>query len=253
MPQTFDEFLDRYPRYIESWARRRLNGQGVEEDIEDWTQELIIHMKYLPPTSKHRAEGKTDVIQTFDPFSQYGASERRWRNYVNYCIANKYNTIFGKKTKNPVCRPGNIALVADYQTGDHQHVQGEATDEYIYSKSEYLTNATNREETKQQNIFFTKKYIEYVKEHDETVYPVLEAVYLAGSSSDTIKEFCKTCKRLATTVELSEGQHEGHTVGLTQKEFNRARNRLKQLATHFMKQKPPPKPRNRAVDDEESE
>lgn len=122
-------------------------------------------------------------------------------------------------------------------------MQGEATDEYIYSKSEYLTNATSREETKQENIFLTRKFIEYVKEHDEAVYPILEAVYIAGSSSDTIREFCRTCKRLATTVELTEGKHKGHTVGMTQKEFNRARNRLKQLATHFVKQKAPPKSR----------
>ncbi len=233
VPKNFEEFLERYPKYLETWVRRRLSGQGMEEDIEDWCQELIIHMKYLPPKSKHRTIGKTDVIETFDPFAQYGASERRWRSYVNFCLANKYNTIHGKRTKNPVCRPGNMSLVAE----TNPEIHGEVTDEYIYSKSEYFVEATNREEQKQEDKFFARSFIRFVEEHDPTVFPVLEAVYEAGSSADTIKEFCQTCKRLATTVELGKGQHEGHEIGMTAKDFNRARNRLKQLAVTFTKQR----------------
>ena len=235
VPKNFDEFVERYPKYIGTWVRRRLNGQGIEEDIEDWCQDLVIHMKYLPPKSKHRNLGKSDVIETFDPFAQYGASERRWRSYVNYCLTNKYNTIFGKRNKNPVCRAGNLSLVSETSPDMH----GEVTDEYIHSNSTFLSNASNREEKKQENQFFTHKFIEYVQAQDPDVFPVLEAVYVAGSSTDTIKEFCQTCKKLATTKELSDGEHEGHSVGMTPKEFNRARNRLKQLAGLFLKHRNP--------------
>ena len=109
----------------------------------------------------------------------------------------------------------------------------------IFNTRKLFSGVKQREDYAKENIFFAQKFVEYVKEHDESVYPVLEALYEAGSSSDTIKEFCQTCKRLATTVELNKGIHKGHVVGITQKEFNRARNRLKQLAAHFVKQKPP--------------
>jgi hypothetical protein len=99
-------------------------------------------------------------------------------------------------------------------------------------------DATNREEMNKEKRFFTQKFIKYVKDHDEAVYPVLMAIYESGSSSDTIKEFCKTCKKLATTMEIHNGSHIGHEVGITPKEFNRAKNKLKQLANHFMEQKP---------------
>jgi hypothetical protein len=234
VPKDFTEFTDRFPRYLERWVRSRLHGQGIEEDIEDWQQELIIHMKYLPPTSKHRALGMTDVIQTFNPFAQYGASERRWRSYVNMVMANKFNTIHGKRNKNPVCRPGNMSIVSETNPETH----GEVTDEYAYSKSSYLTEASNREEKKQEDIFFAHKFIEFVHTTDPEIFPVLEAVYVAGSAADTIKEFCQTCKRLATTMEVKGGEHEGHEIGMTQKEFNRARNRLKQLAAQFIAPKP---------------
>jgi hypothetical protein len=231
VPQDFTEFTQRFPKYIDSWVRRRLGGQGIEEDIEDWRQELIIHLKYLPPTSKHRGLGKEDVVQTFNPFAQYGASERRWRHYINNCLANKFNTIHGKKIKNPVCRPGNLT-VASMTSPDHT---GEVSDEYVYSKSEYLSNATDREEKNKNDMSFAKRFFDYVQVVEPEVFPILEAVYIAGSSTDTVKEFCKTCSRLATTKERAEGLHTDHEIGLSQKEFNRARNRLKALGVAFLK------------------
>ena len=233
VPKDFDEFVECFPKFIDHWVRRRLNGQGIEEDIEDWCQDLMIHMKYLPPASKHRKAGKTDVFQTFDPFAQYGATERRWRSYINFCLANKYNTIHGKRTKNPVCRAGNLSLTSE----TNPEVHGEVTDEYVYSKSEYLTAATTREEKKMDDMHFVRAFTKYVMEHDPKVFPILMAVYEAGSSADTIKEYCHTCERLATTVELEEKEHEGHQIGMTAKEYNKARNRLKQLVTLFQKQR----------------
>lgn len=231
VPKDFEEFIDRFPKLIENWVRRRLSGQGVEEDIEDWCQDLMIHLKYLPPASKHRKAGKTDVFQTFDPFSQYGATERRWRNYINYCLANKYNTIHGKRSKNPVCRAGNLSLASE----TNPEVHGEVTDEYVYGKSEYLMTATTREEKKQEDTTFTRTFARYVQKQDPKVFPILMAVYEAGSSADTVKDYCRTCEQLATTMELRQGAHEGHDIGITAKEYNKARNRIRQLAVSFSK------------------
>jgi len=112
-------------------------------------------------------------------------------------------------------------------------------DTHVHSNSTILSNATDREDKKAENTYFTHKFVAYVQAQDPEVFPVLEAIYVAGSSTDTIKEFCQTCKKLATTKELELGEHEGHEVGMSPKEFNRARNRLKQLAGMFLKHRNP--------------
>ena len=112
VPRDFDEFYERYPKYVLNWVKKRLNRFAIDDDVEDWTQDLLIHMKFLPQGSKHRqvgangrVNGCSDVIETFNPYQQYGASERRFRNYINFCLANKFNTVQSKRQKNPVCRP----------------------------------------------------------------------------------------------------------------------------------------------------
>jgi hypothetical protein len=72
------------------------------EDIEDWTQDLCAHMSSLPATSKYRNSGKRDVIQRFDPFRHHGASLPRFLNYVNRCLANKFQTIHACHMKDPI-------------------------------------------------------------------------------------------------------------------------------------------------------
>jgi hypothetical protein len=59
-------------------------------------------MSSLPATSKYRNSGKRDVIQSFDPFRHYGASLPRFLNYVNRCLANKFQTIHACHMKHPI-------------------------------------------------------------------------------------------------------------------------------------------------------
>lgn len=110
VPKDFNEFYERCPKYILNWVKKRLNRFTVDADVEDWAQDLIIHMKYLPQTSKHREAGKEDVIQTFDPMKLYGANEARFRSYINRCLANKFMTCYVKQVKNPVCRIETVSL-----------------------------------------------------------------------------------------------------------------------------------------------
>src|SRR5208337_1709599 len=98
VPKDFAELYARFPNYIRNWVKKRLGRYTVDDDVQDWTQDLILHMKYLPANSKHRQPGANgrpngcqDVVETFNPYSQYGASERRWRYYINYCLGNKFN------------------------------------------------------------------------------------------------------------------------------------------------------------------
>src|SRR5271166_648971 len=60
-PRNFEEFWERWPNYIINWTKKRLHKHIVDEDVEDWEMDLLMHMKYLPERSKWRALGKMDV------------------------------------------------------------------------------------------------------------------------------------------------------------------------------------------------
>ena len=110
VPKNFDEFHERFPQYVRNWVNRHVDRSTPKEDVEDWTQDLLIHLRCLPATSKHREAGKQDIVQTFDPHKHYGANSARFFNYINLCLGNKFRTIYSKRMKNPLCRPGNLSL-----------------------------------------------------------------------------------------------------------------------------------------------
>ena len=110
VPKDFAEFHERFPQYVRNWVRRHADRSTPKEDVEDWTQDLLIHLRCLPATSKHREAGKEDIVQTFDPLKHYGASSARFFNYINLCLGNKFRTMRSTRMKDAICRPGNLSL-----------------------------------------------------------------------------------------------------------------------------------------------
>jgi hypothetical protein len=223
VPRDFDEFYDRYPKYVLNWVKKRLNRFVVDEDVEDWTQDLLIHMKWLPQGSKHRLPGANgrpdgcmDVVETFDPYQQYGASERRFRNYINFCLANKFNTVQSKRQKNPVCRPGNIAFGVSLDEADPTT----SSDEFIHSNSQHLTTTAERVQKQHDDRLYTGEFKRYVRKEDPTVFPAIEALEACGPMGEAAEY-----------------------MGVTEQEFSRCRARLKQLAECFLKNQRAPKQR----------
>lgn len=218
VPKNFDEFYARYPHYIQNWVKRRLNKFAVDDDVEDWTQDLILHMRYLPIKSKHRqpganghVEGCRDVIETFDPVLQYGASERRFRNYLNFCLANKFLTVQAKKQKNPICRAGNIPFgsgSADENTND-MYGSGSG-DEFVHANSEYLANNSAKSQKQQDDRLLTNEFRAFVELNDPSALPAIDALQSTGS--------------------VAEG---AAFLGVEEGEYTRLRNRLKQLGQCF--------------------
>jgi hypothetical protein len=217
VPNDFLEFYERYPNYIRNWVKKRLARFTVDEDVEDWTQDLIIHMKYLPQTSKHRKPGAnervngcTDVIETFNPIQQYGASERRFRSYVNFCLANKFNTVYSKRNKNPICRQGNVTIVTNV---DPSHENGEynvVDDAYCHVHSDYLSTATARTAQQYENYLLASEFRRYVAAREPELAPVVDA------------------------IQHSSSQHEAaRSLSISETVFARHRARLKELAVSF--------------------
>ena len=226
VPSDFDEFYERYPKYVLNWVKKRLNRFQVDEDVEDWTQDLLIHMKFLPVTSKHRQPGANgreqgcqDVIETFNPIQQYGASERRFRNYINFCLANKFNTVQSKRQKNPVCRPGNIPF--GVSSGAHgEDIDLTQSDEYIHANSSHLKVVAERREKQNDDRHFTNQFKDFVKQNDPSVFPAIEALEATGPLAEAAS-----------------------FMGVSDQEFSRYRVRLKQLGECFVNDTEVPKQR----------
>lgn len=199
VPKDFSEFHGRFPQYVRNWVRRHVDGSAGPEDLKDWTQDLLLHLASLPPTSKYRKIGKTDVVQTFDPSRHYGASQPRFQNYINLCLSNKFRTMHVARLKNPLCHPGNLCL-SEHDDGE---VWGHASDEYCHSHSEQLRNSRQILEKRQEARFAILEFAQFVHRMDSDSLPALDAMYASASQAEacallhmTEYRFLLSCNRL---------------------------------------------------------
>jgi len=125
VPRDFEEFHERFPHYVRHWVNRHVGGSAPREDVEDWTQDLLIHLIHLPSTSKHRETGKEDIVQTFDPHKHYGANQARFQNYINLCLTNKFRSLYARRMKDALSQPGNVSLDTQRECGDPFSVSDE--------------------------------------------------------------------------------------------------------------------------------
>jgi hypothetical protein len=142
VPSDFEEFYERYPDYVRKWVSKHADRSAPKQDVEDWTQDLLIHLYHLPRTSKHREAGRNDIVQTFDPVKHYGANEARFRNYINLCLANKFRCMHSKRMKDVLCHPGNPSLDGQAEGEEFRSVD----DEYCHLHSAYLRQGAKASE-----------------------------------------------------------------------------------------------------------
>jgi hypothetical protein len=216
VPKNFDEFHERFPQYVRNWVNRHVDRSAPREDVEDWTQDLLIHLRYLPATSKHRQAGKQDIVQTFDPNKHHGANQARFQNYINLCLGNKFRTIYSKRMKNPLCRPGNLSLSTHFDETDRDQIG----DEFCHSHSAYLRKRCERQERQRDDKHRIGEFVDFVRRQDSDVLPAMGAIAATRTSGDG--------------AEL---------LGTTEADFCRMRSRLRQLGRCFLKSEPVPKQR----------
>jgi hypothetical protein len=216
VPKNFDEFHERFPQYVRNWIRRHVDASAQKEDVEDWTQDLLIHLQHLPPTSKHREAGKDDVIQTFDPVKHYGANQARFQSYINLCLTNKFRSLQSKRMKDALSQHGNISLDAQKEWDDQCSVD----DEYCHSHSEYLRESANASDSRDQTRAFLWEFVDFIRRRDLNVLPAVEALFLAQTQGAAAR-----------------------SLGITEAQFNRTRNRLLQLGRCFLSGEPVSKQR----------
>ena len=222
VPKNFDEFYTWKPDYVLNWVKKRLNRFVVDDEVEDWVQDLYIHIRYLPQGSEYRLPGANghsvgcqDVIETFNPIKQYGASERRFRNYINMVLAHKFLTVQNKHRKNPICKPGTVQL-----GGEETETEHATGDEFVHANSAFLSNLTNRAAKQHDDRLYTNQFKRFVWDNDPSLCSVLDALEITGTIGEAAKH-----------------------LGISDGEFTRYRNRLKQLGECFQNDTPVPKQR----------
>lgn len=232
IPKTFAEFYEKHPNYVRRWASKWLHKSEDDDAVRDWEQDLLLYLHYLPETSRARTpndrhpKGCTDVIQCFDPFRQYGASERRFRNYLNICLHNRSLTINGRQSKNPIYRRDNLAI----GTPDENDVVV-IDDEYVHSHSEALERKAEEASANVEKRILVKRFMEYVLDAQPELYDTLLAISETGTLRDAQE-----------------------VLGVDEATFNRDRKRIIQLKEAFMdggpvqKQRKPYKKRAKVVD-----
>jgi hypothetical protein len=199
VPKDFDEFYERFPQHIRHWVRKHADRFAQTEDLEDWTQELLIHLNSLSPTSKHRAAGKQDIVQTFDPHKHHGANAARFFNYINLCLGNKFRTIHSKRMKNPLCRTGNLSLTSHCEETDSDQVD----DEFCHAHSAHLRRSCQPQERQRNASHTLAEFVEFVRREDAGILPVMGAIAAnttPGAAAEMLgtrrADFCHARSRL---------------------------------------------------------
>lgn len=216
VPRDFEEFYDRFPDYVRTWVSKHADRLASKEDLEDWTQDLMIHLYHLPQRSRYREAGKKDIVETFDPLRHYGANEARFRNYMNLCLANRFRTMHSKRMKDALCGRTNLSLDG-YSDGEHPQ---SVDDGYCHSHSAYLERAVNAAEKQARDGAFLREFVAFVRREDPKALFTIEA--------------------LLTTRAHGEA---ADYLGITEREFVRMRARLVQLGKCFLTGDPAPKQR----------
>lgn len=206
VPKDFGEFHERFPEYVRNWVRRQVDRSTPKEDVEDWTQDLLIQMLSLPAMSKYRKAGKQDIVQTFDPRKHFGANSARFFNYINLCLRNKFSTMHSARMKNPICRAGNVSLGGHSDDSDPAQVD----DEFCHAHSEHLRRRCQRQDRREHARQAMSEFSEFVKREDSSVLPAMEAIAATAT--------------LGTAAEL---------LGTTRTDFFRMRSRLRHLGRCF--------------------
>ena len=217
VPSDFEEFYERFPDYVRKWVSKHADRSAPKEDLEDRTQDLLIHLQQLPQTSKYREAGKKDIVETFDPLRHYGANEARFRNYINLCLANKFRTMRSKRMKDALCRPGNLSLGGEKADEDLCSV-----DELCHKHSAHLRAWQKASQKQTSDRVFLQEFLSFVRREDAKALPTIEAVMTTGTRGEA-----------------------AYWLGVAELEFDRMHTRVRHLARCFVSGEPVPKERRR--------
>jgi hypothetical protein len=217
VPKDFTEFIGRFPDYVQRWVSKHASTSASPEDVEDRTQDLLLHLSSLPQTSRYREAGKADIVATFDPLKHHGANEARFRSYINLCLTNKFRTMYCKRRKDALGRVGNFSLDGQRAGEDLCDL-----DELCRKHSMHFQTAEKASEKQSADKIFLQEFLSFVGREDAEALPAIQAVMATGTR-------CQAA----------------YWLGIAELEFDRMHTRVKHLGRCFVSGEAVPKQRKR--------
>ena len=182
IPNSFEEMEQRYPNYVRNWVCRRLQKMPFDSMVEDWTSELSLFLRSLPPTSKMKARGFKDVVDVYNPWSSFGASAKRFFGYINRCLANKHFTICVKQKKDAL----NSFSVIPYHGGGNSDARDPLQNEeitestsyegYIVDQSAYIQEMMDKEDANIYKAIFVERFVDFVEQQRPELLATARAI-----------------------------------------------------------------------------
>ena len=208
VPKNFAEFNEAFPRAVKQWVRSAYQ-RASEAEKEDRVSELNLFLMTLPEGSKFSEPGYngleagcTDRIQTFSP-EAFGVSGKRFFHWFNRLLFNQHIKLSKKAQGNPIQRFNTLSLFS--QDADGQAID----DDFLFPLCNKYSTATQHY-TVLNNGVFIDKFIAYVEKHNPECVAVMNAI----ATKDTYVD-----------AQIS--------LGMDEKMFIRARNRIVLLHHHF--------------------
>ena len=191
VPRDFPEFLDTHPDYILKWASRMLKQSRTHPDVQDWSQVLSMHLCQLPVgrevTEEETEEvrvvggkftqlGFTDVVNVFNPWAHFGASARRFYNYINRCLTNKFLSLISKSTKEALAHLG--LFLDDYaeNTNPASDSQGASREYMLMERSAVYNEAVNQSTLLTTQQLFLQQFKTYLEKRNPDLVRLMDAI-----------------------------------------------------------------------------
>lgn len=199
VPKDFTELFEQDPLGVRHWVTRQMRGRVQDDAILDLEQELLLHLCSLPANSQFRRKGAnvrvdgcTDVIQCFDPVRQFGATAKRFHNFINLCLTNRLRTILTRQRHSPLFNPRNLSLAAvevfHGEKGDAESI-GKVDDAYLLHHSATFARECRRVARAEDPVrkAYVREFEKFVGERNYKLLEVVRAIERAATLPDAEK------------------------------------------------------------------
>jgi hypothetical protein len=224
VPNCFTEFLDRYPVYVRNWVSKKRRQVSNHPDVEDWTNTLLMHLcqvpqgREIPATEteaarivggKYAVLGFSDVIQAFNPWGHYGASAKRFFNFINKCLNNKYLSLNSKHRKDAMAHQGfSLDDGGDVSGGE----EARSREYLLMERSSFYAQEVGQEVPQTGDRILVQQFREFLSKRDPELVPLANALMTKDRIEEILVEldidhnaFLRSRKRLMRLSRIFTG------------------------------------------------
>lgn len=204
VPANFQEFIERYPKYIFSFLIRK---KCPQELLEEFQQEMCLYM--LSVSKNGRAKGITDRIVSFNGDKIGGASAGKFFAYINLLLLRKWMVLIERRCREPITQRQTISIQTITEDNSNEFIPGSMTEEDIMLSSSL--SLVDVEEI-MRNKSFVSGFISFLKRNE----PVMVGGAFLFMKYNSLPEISRS-------------------EGISIEDVNRLRNRLRILATVYQR------------------